>query len=112
MDCPIIKYKNIQGVFHLEIGIEDDITLIETPLDKEGIKLLIEHMDDFIDDAIWDVTEIIAELNENENGVMLYMYTDDDTIDEDPISEVFFFDDFITPLLPDKGKNPKKKLSE
>lgn len=110
MDSPILKYKNIQGIFHLEIGIDDDITTIETPLDKEGVKLLIEQMDDFIDDAIWDMVEIIIEPNENKSGITVELYSLDDY--DDPITETFFFDDFITPLLPNKVNAPKKKLTE
>lgn len=89
-----ISYKNIQGTFNLEVELDGEVELIPTPLDKQGIDLMLDNMVDFIEDAMWDVTEMVIQTSDEEEplGIVIDLYRGDD--DDDPITSTFWFDDY------------------
>jgi hypothetical protein len=90
-----IDSKNIQGVFNLVVEIDGTEELIPTPLDKQGVELLLEDMVDFIDDAIWDVTSMTIQTSDEIPvlGIIVDMFQGDD--DSDPITTTFWFEDYM-----------------
>jgi hypothetical protein len=91
-----IDYKLIVDKWNLVINInEEPELLIPTPLDKTGIDLVLDEMVDFIEDAMWDVTNIVIQLSDEEEplGIIVDLYKGED--DDDPISNTYWFDDYI-----------------
>lgn len=90
-----IDSKNVQGIFNLVVEIDGLEELIPTPLDKQGIDLLLDNMVDFIEDAMWDVTDMVIQLSDEETplGIIVDLYRGDD--DDDPITASYMFDDYL-----------------
>ncbi len=86
-----VKYKNIQGTFNLVFSDGTKECSVGTNLDKEGVKLMSEKIQEFIDDAIWDVIDFDIETYIDALDVVLYKHKNDD----DPITETFWFSDYI-----------------
>lgn len=91
----LISYKNIQGVFNLLVNEKGvDTYLIPTPLDKEGIILLIDDVTQFIEKEAWDGNDVVVQTSDEETplGIIVDVY---DELGEELISISIWFEDYI-----------------
>lgn len=97
MDTSFISYKNIQGIFNIQTNIDDEIELIPTSLDEQGIKLLIDDIKHFIDETdVPNPSDVVIKPSNEEKplGIILDMYVDWDW-NEEPETYSFWFEDYI-----------------
>jgi len=71
-------------------GVEENIL---TPLDKTGIKCLIEAIEEFLEDSVLNDTDEIQVIRSNDDeSVGIYVYVSDE--DDDPEVKIFWFNDY------------------
>ena len=102
-----IDSRNIQGVFNLVVEIDGEESLIPTPLDKVGMDLLLEAIVEFIEDSMWDVTDMSIQASDEDEpiGIIIDMYKGED--DDDPITTTYWFDDYIDDEPDNDDDEPK-----
>jgi hypothetical protein len=104
-----IDSKNIQGVLNLVVNIEgEEELLIPTKLDKQGMDLLMEDIVEFIEDAMWDITDMVIKESDEEQplGIIIDLYKDDD---DDPITTCLWYEDYL-PIDDDNEDDDKPRV--
>jgi hypothetical protein len=90
-----IDYRYIRSKYNFVVTIDEEPELlIPTPLDKIGMDILMERIEDFISDHEDDnVTYISIQGSDDGLGLIIDLYEDDE--DLDPISAAYWFDDYV-----------------
>ena len=90
-----IDYRYIRSKYNIVVTIDEEPELlIPTPLDKMGMDILMEQIEEFIEDhEDKGITIISIQGSDDDLGLIIDLYQDDD--DDDPYSATYWFDDYV-----------------
>jgi len=90
-----IDYRYIRTKFNIVVTMDEEPELlIPTPLDKMGMDILMEQIDEFIEDhEDKDITIISIQGSDDGLGLIIDLYRDDE--DFEPYSICYWFDDYL-----------------
>ena len=91
-----IDYRYIRSKYNFVVTIDEEPELlIPTPLDKIGMDIIMEQIEEFISDhEEEDITTIISiQGDEDGLGLIIDLYKDEQ--DDDPYQICYWFDDYV-----------------
>lgn len=102
-----VDFKNIKGDFNIVLEIDDKVTNIPTPLDKQGVELILEDIIDKIIEQEDDIT-LININNVNNQMLSLKLFIDDELKEFNKYN--FYFNNYMDEVSPDDCSITYKKL--
>ena len=90
-----IDYRYIRSKYNFVVTMDEEPELlIPTPLDKIGINIVMEQIEEFISDhEDKDITIISVQSSDDGLGLIIDLYEDDE--DDEPYTETYWFDDYL-----------------
>jgi hypothetical protein len=90
-----IDYRYIRSKYNFVVTIDEEPELlIPTPLDKIGMDIIMEQIEEFISDhEEEDITIISIQGDEDGLGLIIDLYKDEQ--DDDPYQICYWFDDYV-----------------